>query len=179
MISFKQFLAEQNYPLYHGTNIEGLTAIIRQNKLQSGSYDSPRAHSQSSLMNTKGTISTSRDLKFAKYWSSRITDFNSISGKKHPERTVVIELDREKIRHHHRIIPYNHFVKDARRSYTNRWLFGPQNYKGLDGNQYEERILGSINDVSKYIVKIYLAPEAEEWLKSNSPNLYKKIQKWL
>lgn len=180
MISFKDFLIEvRSAPLYHGTNMEGLLGILRQNKISSGSYDSIKMHSQHSSMNDRGTISTSRDLKFAKYWSARISGL--WMDDEFEERTVVIELDREKIRHRVKIIPYNHFpTRGTRRDHGQRWISGPSNSpKGLDGNQYEERLIGSLKEADKYIIKIHLAPEAREWLKRYWPDMLAKIdRKW-
>lgn len=179
MISFKQFLAEQNYPLYHGTSISSLNHIIKDNALTPG-YDARDSHSQYRTMMRKGTTSTSRDRKFATYWSSRISGLWSDSDEE-AYRTVVIELDRDKLRQRIKIIPYNHFPHEgSRRPHDKqRWLFGPEDYTGLDGNQYEERLVGGIKNISKYIVKIYLSPEADEFIQKHIPELYKKIEKWL
>lgn len=176
MITFKQFLLEnQNYPLFHGTTLRSLDDIIRQNKIKAGKYSD--AHHTHSQLSGENTISLTRSKNFATYWSQRISWYNS----DYNDGTViaVIELNRQKIRNNKKIIPYNHFPEyGTRRKDSDDWKWAggrdksTPEFKELNYNQFEERIVGELNNVSKYITKVYLSSVAIEKIKKNNPGLY-------
>lgn len=182
MITFKQFIVEsQNYPLYHGTGLNNLRHIIDADKLSSGGYAD--AHHKHAQLYDKNTISMTRSKSFASYWSNRkewAMSFVEID----PKNTVVIQFNREKLRHNYKVLPYNHFDHEpvARRMHSNRWASGrPHNYTNIDKNQYEERVVGDIKNVSKYIEAIYMSSMAIELMRAKWPEQLKVIQdrNWL
>lgn len=185
MISFKNFLIEsQNYPLFHGTHIDGLVHIITNNILPESRYsDADLSHKS---VARKNTISTTRSKNFATYWSQRKVWATTIRDNITPG-SVVIELDRGKLRNNYKIVPYNHFgawsgVSRFSDSSEERWGgSGKKDYRGLDKNQYEERIVGSVRSINKYINKIYMSSDIASKLQDERPDVYNKIVKqgWL
>lgn len=174
MITFKQFLAEAaNYPLYHGTTLGGLVHILIDNKMVAKNLDSHSKHPFA----YKETISMSRSKKFASYWSKRVDYYSTYDT---PTDTIVIEFDREKLSRNYKILPYNHFPHKGTR--PNRWLgYGTprkgEEYKSIDSNQYEERVSAPINNVLKYINKIYISKQALEKFKEFRPEEYQLVKK--
>lgn len=151
MISFKQFLNEaQNYPLYHGTIGASLAEIVRTNTIKTGFIERD-AHWPSK---TGGIISTTRSFNFAKDWSLENTGIGSY---------YVIQLDRSKIRHNYKVVPFNYFGSELTdKEPKARWKYGKSNYAGVDRNQFEEAITKDIKPALKYIVSVIMNPEGEK-----------------
>ena len=134
---FKQYLEEgRDAPLYHATTL-GLGAnIIASNLIEaSNGYG-----------NSKETVSLTRSLKTAILF---------ITSSETPKNTVIFELDQRKLAQRHKIMPYNYWY---------------DNYKGVGNarkpdkgtfrskmNEYEERVVGDIKNINRYITKIYLS----------------------
>lgn len=176
MITFKQFLIEsQNYPLFHGTHYMGLLDILQSNKLIARGVDG-QYHPQ---LKNKRTISTTRSRNFATYWSQRASWYE---GDNDPQ-AIVFQLNRAAIRNNYKVVPYNHFFVDGtRRKDSDRWgPSGSGSYKYLDRNQYEERIIGDITNISRYINKIHMSRQIADRLRDTQPKIYDKIveNNWL
>lgn len=179
MITFKQFLFEsQNYPLYHGTPLKNLALIITSNKLDTGGFSD--ADYRSGLRD-KPTVSFTRSLKFAQYWAKRSSWY---AGESDGEDMPVIKINREKLRTRYKIVPYNHFIDSgARKNDNQRFLYDMKHgtYRDLDRNQYEERVVGSVQNVDRYIESIIMKPATLKLFKQRYPNEYEtaKQKGWL
>lgn len=149
MISFKQFLVEsQNYPLYHGAPLWRIAKIITDNKITAYGEDAHHLHKQLYYNNT---ISFTRSEKFASYWAERSARLYDLDGD--GKSYGVIKLNRAKLRNRYKIYPYNHFY-DRARDLGSRSIHHYTKSNKLDKNQYEERVVGDIKNVSDYIDKI-------------------------
>lgn len=176
MISFKEFLIEAgNYPLYHGTTLESLHYLIRDNVMETNYAD---ANSDHPLFRRK-TVSFSRSKKFAKYWSKRIGMFRGTGTN----TTAVIEIDREMISRNYKIVPYNHFSAypgSRANIWAGRWAGGHpksgREHEELDMTQFEERIPAPIKNINKYIVKIYMSKASRDHFKETYFNEYETIK---
>lgn len=185
MISFKQFLIEAaNYPLYHGTTLPSLVSMLEDNRIDEPGYsDAMRSHHHS--LQGKHTISLTRSKNFAAYWSRRKEWASSWDDSATPP-TVVIELNRGKLTNHYKLVPYNHFPdRGARQTSSRRFDVGKNPDKNahqyLDFNQYEERVVGPIKNLNKYIAAVYLTAPSEARLKKDHPHEYEILVKndWL
>ena len=122
MIRFKEFLKEAaSYPLYHATSFRGAYEILRHDEFFGSTSDAsePYGLSATRIMDTAWKFGTQKN-------SSR-------------QETVVFELDREKLAHRYRIVPYNYWGNPMNSGIT-RFLNDSRRYTG-DFNEYEEKVL--------------------------------------
>jgi hypothetical protein len=133
-MTFKQYLEEgRGGFLYHATTTIRVYKILKKNKMLGGTYD---LHRMLNNKKQKRNISFTRSLKYA------------LSGH---FGNIILELDQRKLAQRYKIVPYSFFTQRGR---------------GIPGegvrpndefeNQFEEAVLGDINNVDKYLTKIIL-----------------------
>lgn len=131
VLNFKIFLKEgRDAPLYHGTRLNKLEDIIKTNTLKRGFEDSDHPGKDGKI------ISTTRDLYFAKRWTS--------NGS-------VIQLDQRRVSQRYKLVPFNFFNYSTKKIPYNdkkNWHFD---------NQMEEAITQDIKNIDNYITKIYIS----------------------
>lgn len=172
MITFKQYLMENpNYPLYHGTTIENLVNIIKSDVIFTSDF--PDARHENSQLAGKHTVSLTRNLKFAEYWAKRIEWYRGDTGR------LVIRLNRSKLKTRYKIVPYNHFMRATRQSDSDKFseygVTKKKEHEFLNMNQYEERIIGNVNDAEKYIEEIIIDRKNKALLKKEYPFIYETL----
>ncbi|PCJ96825.1 MAG: hypothetical protein COA52_01040 [Hyphomicrobiales bacterium] len=136
-MNFKQYLEEgRDSPLFHGTPIYAAEKIIKENKLDANftGYN-------------KNFISFSRIKSHSFYVAREIHDTRLI---------VIFELDQRKLAQRHKIVPFNFSNKrpgigDRTPMFTK---IGRMSSTGT--NEFEETIKAPINDLKKYIKRIYI-----------------------
>lgn len=162
MLSFNEYLEEsRSAPLYHGTDVESLVEILKTNVIKTGFIDKDN-HWPSK---NGSIVSLTRSFKFAVEWALE---------KEIRDRIVIIELNKEKLKHIYKILPFNYFgsplaIEDpvARR---------PDNLKkyyfGTNVNQYEEAVTKDIKSPLKYMNGVHLTEKALMYLKDKHPHIY-------
>lgn len=122
MISFKEFLKEAtSYPLYHATSFRDARSILQHDEFFGSTSDESEPYGLSATRN----INTAWKFGTLKY-GSRV-------------ETVVFELNREKLKHRYRVVPYNYWG-DPMNGGVTRFLNDRHRHTG-DFNEYEEKIL--------------------------------------
>lgn len=143
-------------PLYHGTDIHSLGGILINNVIRSDDDDN---------------VSLTRNFKFAKNWAENRTHNSS--------DWVVIEFDQLKLNTRYKIKPFNFhgdFIDGKTRYSPNTdWVYDVEDDHGIDRNQFEEQVKGSIRDPLKYITKIYMTQKSRDRIKKGAPKYYKMI----
>lgn len=138
MKSFSMFLNEgRDAPLYHGTSMTNATRIIDSDVLEARETpDSVKSFTDWDITKRK-VISTSRSYKFSAAWNEN--------------RGAVFELDQRVIAQTNRIVPYNFFNDRTRVADLphNVWI-----------NQHEEAIVGNLNPLSRYLLRIIISSES-------------------
>jgi hypothetical protein len=155
MDSFKQFLEEgRDAPLYHSTYWGGAEGILQSNAIKAssdvGGFPGIPGFNPGSKKNKRYKdkwgeipfVSLTRNIRFAEKWAE-----------------VIFELDQRTLSQRHKMIPFSFFAGE--------FSFGGKPNPGRKGdrevdlkgdewpyNQFEESVLGSINNVQKYIRKI-------------------------
>lgn len=136
MKTFSTFLSEgRDAPLYHGTSLPKATWILHSNILEARA--TPQTINSFETFAKHKIISTSRSYRFAQEWASA--------------RGVVFELNQSIIAQTNRIGPHNFFNDSAR------------NYGGTVSagfNQHEEAIIGDLNPLSRYLLKVIISSES-------------------
>lgn len=155
MITFKQFITEARMaPLYRAIPLELLNYAAKDNALKAYTFHSPIEYSKQRL--AKAVVSLTRDFKFAKRWGSRTIQQDHYKSK----CFVVLELDQEKLAQNYKMIAYNHFAKKEYQGIKGRARYPQDVIQDMHGvnfpvNQYEENVIGSINNLNRYLVKIH------------------------
>ena len=151
-MNFAQYLAEgRDAPLYHGTL--DINQILSDNALlprtlqdidQLGNakvptqYIKKQKYGAMTIVLARG-VSLSRNIKTAKHFASAFG--------------VILQLDQRLLSQRHKIIPYN---------YAQNSLHAKTRYREIaysagkpTGSEYEEFVIGTINNLDKYLVKIW------------------------
>ena len=149
-MNFKTYLEEgRDAPLYHATSLNKALNIIKQ-----GEIKAYKEHGDTIL-----GVSLTRNFKFAVNWNLET------------EEGAIFELDQRKLSQRHKIKAHNFFSKKKSTRY-------PENANGLnpqDMNEYEERIMGSVKNVDKYISKIHIDHRDYTYYKKLNDTFYEKI----
>lgn len=148
MISFKIFLTEaRSAPLYHGTTYSLARSILYDNVMRA-------SHSDDGYTTRNKTISFTRSYKFAKDWKSWT--------QSKEDSPIVLEFDQLKLTHNYKLKPYNFFGAAGFQKVA-RNIGGVSPF--LEKDELEEYTDRDINDVKKYITKIYISGNTTEFNK--------------
>jgi len=164
MINFKQYLEEgRDAPLYHTTEIETATSIIKDDLIKPFTTQSfaTKRNEKISYKFVKG-VSLTRSLNFAKAFRG--------------EYVIIFEFDQSKLVHNHQIVPFNFFAAGAEAHGSD----SPARFSKKEDNilnEHEEFLVGPIKNVNKYITKIIVTPSVFSQLSTfknilNHPKLY-------
>ena len=161
MISFKQFITEARAaPLYHGTTLNNLAEILRKGVIKTG-YPDKELHWPSK---NGAIVSLTRSYNFAKNWAQdmSIKDY-----------WCVIELDKTKLQHNYKVVPFNFFGhEDADSNPKTRWSASKSNTGEVDRNQYEEAVTTDIKYPLRYITAVYMSEGGMSIMKSKFGSEY-------
>lgn len=140
-----EFISEavNEYSLYHGCDLAYAVSMIIENRMRG-----------ETVANINGKKvqgnSMTRNYNFAKQWQEE--RWNGSSDVLN-QFWVVLELDYNGLKHNHKIVPYNYWED----------YFGSEYEHTVDrngyGNQYEEFVIGTINNLQLYIKDVYLSNE--------------------
>lgn len=140
-----EFISESvnEYSLYHGCDLAYAVSMIIENRMRG-----------ETVANINGKKvqgnSMTRNYNFAKQWQEE--RWNGSSDVLN-QFWVVLELDYNRLKHNHKIVPYNYWED----------YFGSEYEHTVDrkgyGNQYEEFVIGIISNLQLYIKDVYLSDE--------------------
>lgn len=161
MLGFKDFLDEEvnTQSLFHGRKtsaekilkydmLEGRTTQPRNPLFTAGRYDR-----YANQYNEVHGVSLTRSFNVAK-------DFG----------TVIFELDKTKLRTNHNIVPLQFFNNDKGLVSARTSLVNSKDGKFGRSTEYEEFLLGSIRNLSKYLIRIHLPVEMKGSLEHLIPS---------
>jgi hypothetical protein len=162
MKKFLDILVEKREaPLYHGTTLSKIPFILLKNMLRS-SHVGPNQTGEKA-------VSLTRNYDFADKW-----------GKEGGTVGCVLQLDQSKLTHNYKLKPYNHWGSGIFHSMdTKRSRFHDFEDRSINGgaNEYEEQVIGDINNLSRYLVKIFLPNEqSKEALKMYLKDKYSEFE---
>lgn len=150
MLVEKGFVEEQilteavdQHPLYHGCDLVHAVSMMIDNAMRGETI----AHINGKQYQGN---SLTRSLQFAKDWSKERFDGD---GDELSKFWVVLELNKEKLKTKYKILPYNYWEDCFGKDYEHT------NDRNGYGNQYEEFVVGKINNLRKYIDDIYLSDD--------------------
>ena len=140
-----EFISESvnEYSLFHGCDLAYAVSMIIENRMRG-----------ETVANINGKKvqgnSMTRNYNFAKQWQEE--RWNGSSDVLN-QFWVVLELDYNGLKYNHKIVPYNYWED----------YFGSEYEHTVDrngyGNQYEEFVIGTINNLQLYIKDVYLSNE--------------------
>ena len=140
-----EFISEavNEYSLYHGCDLAYAVSMIIENRMRGETV------ANINRKKVQGNSMT-RNYNFAKQWQEE--RWNGSSDVLN-QFWVVLELDYNGLKHNHKIVPYNYWED----------YFGSEYEHTVDrngyGNQYEEFVIGTINNLQLYIKDVYLSNE--------------------
>lgn len=150
MFTFKEFLEEElllegrDAPLYHGTSEDNLKEILKYNVLAA------KTPQISSMFNGK-KYDRYRD-KHGQVWGVSLS--RSLQTAKRFGR-FVIELDQSKLIHRYKIVPFQWMNSELQGSGQRNHAARSSSKNKHSATEYEEFVLGSIRNVSDYIIAIH------------------------
>ena len=136
--------------LYHGTKLDVLFQILKDNMLEGSESTSGGGYCPYG-------VSTSRSLNFSYNFAENSMHLNGDTFEEN-QKIAVIVLDRDKLKQNHKIITFH----------DNEAFSNFLNNKGDENGYYpellekEEVVLGDIRNVKNYIVGIYVSPDCKE-----------------
>ena len=150
MLVEKGFIEEQilteavnQHSLYHGCDLAYAVSMMIDNAMRG-----------ETIANINGKKyqgnSLTRSLQFAKDWQEERWDGH---GDELNQFWVVLELNKERLKTKYKVLPYNYWEDCFGKDYEHT------NDRNGYGNQYEEFVVGRINNLRKYIDDIYLSDD--------------------
>lgn len=135
--------AVNQHSLYHGCDLAYAVSMMIDNAMRG-----------ETIANINGKKyqgnSLTRSLQFAKDWQEERWDGHSDVLN---QFWVVLELNKERLKTKYKVLPYNYWED----------YFGKDYEHTIDrngyGNQYEEFVVGRINNLRNYLDDVYLSPE--------------------
>ena len=134
----RDLFEQSRQPLFHGTSLLNAMCIVHENRIgASQQYDGQ----------PKG-VSLTRDYRLAR-------DFGTYWDRKFP---VVFVLDWDKLRQHRKIMPYRDYSLAGRYDDDGKLNWEKEYRGGWEDREKEEVVLGTLDNLSNYLMSINVDP---------------------